>query len=199
MSSAQSPSDKNNKDLSEKLLEELRHGLPLGEIPAALFGNEDIYRLQLRSIFARCWVFLAHDSEIPAVGDYVRRKIGEDNFIVVRDEDGEVHALFDACRHRGVQICRADSGNASVFVCPYHGWSYDTKGNLLGGPLWKNAFGEMSKEDNGLLGVAKLATYNGLIFATLDPSAPSLEEYLGGMKWYLDMVFGLNEHGVEIG
>ncbi len=197
MSSGQSTTRKPGNVL-EQLLEELRQGLPRGEIPAALFGNDEIYNLELRKIFARCWVFLGHDSEVPASGDYVRRKIGEDNFIVVRDEDGEIHALFDACRHRGVQICRADSGNTDMFRCPYHGWTYDTKGNLLGAPLWKNAFGGMAKEENGLLSVAKLATYHGLIFATLDPTAPPLEEYLGGMKWYLDLVFGLNEHGIEI-
>jgi nitrite reductase/ring-hydroxylating ferredoxin subunit len=197
MSSEQSPSRQTSK-VPEQLLEELRQGLPRGEIPAALFGNEEIYRLELRRIFARCWVFLAHESEVPAAGDYVRRKIGEDNFIVVRDHDGEIHALFDACRHRGVQVCRADSGNATEFRCPYHGWTYDTKGHLLGAPLWKNAFGDMSKEENGLLSVAKLESLHGLIFATLDPSAPPLDEYLGGMKWYLDLVFGLNEHGVEI-
>ena len=136
MSSGQSTTRKPGNVL-EQLLEELRQGLPRGEIPAALFGNDEIYNLELRKIFARCWVFLGHDSEVPASGDYVRRKIGEDNFIVVRDEDGEIHALFDACRHRGVQICRADSGNTEIFRCPYHGWAYNTKGNLLGAPLWK--------------------------------------------------------------
>jgi nitrite reductase/ring-hydroxylating ferredoxin subunit len=191
-------SNGNSKSVSERLLDELREGLPNGQIPAALFGNEEIFNLELRKIFARCWVFLAHDSEIPKAGDYVRRKIGQDNFIVVRDDEGAIHALFDACRHRGVQICRADSGNTEIFRCPYHGWAYDTKGNLLGAPLWKNAFGGMSKEANGLLSAAQLSTYHGLIFATLDPTAPSLEEYLGGMKWYLDLVFGLNEHGIEI-
>lgn len=200
MTSAKSfpPATGESKSVPERLLGELHEGLPRGEIPAAIFGNEEIYNLELRKIFARCWVFLAHDSEVPAAGDYVRRKIGEDNFIVVRDEDGEVHALFDACRHRGVQVCRSDSGNTSIFRCPYHGWAYDTKGNLLGGPLWKKAFGTMPKEGNGLRSVAKIGSCHGLIFATLDPTAPSLEEYLGGMKWYLDLVFGLNEHGVEI-
>ncbi|HTY55560.1 MAG TPA: Rieske 2Fe-2S domain-containing protein [Candidatus Binataceae bacterium] len=197
MTGANSSNGKSHS-VSERLLDELREGLPDGLIPAALFGNEEIFNLELRKIFARCWVFLAHESEIPNSGDYVRRKIGQDNFIVVRDEDGGVQALFDACRHRGVQICRADSGNTDIFRCPYHGWAYDTKGNLLGGPLWKNAFGTMSKEQNGLLKVAQLTSFHGLIFATLDPTAPSFEEYLGGMKWYLDLVFGLNRHGVEI-
>lgn len=182
----------------DRLISELLDGLPRGEVPASVFGNEEIYQQELRRIFGRCWVFLAHDSEIPANGDYVVRKIGEDNFIVVRDEDQQIHVLFDACRHRGVQVCRADSGNTKIFRCPYHGWAYDTKGNLVGAPLWRNAFGDMSKEENGLVRAAQVASYRGLVFASLDKSAPPLETYLGGMKWYLDLVFGLNEHGVEV-
>ncbi len=185
-------------DTAEELLEQLRDGLPAGEVPVALFGNQEIYDRELRHIFGRCWVFLAHESEIAAKGDYVLRRIGEDNFIVVRDEQGKINVLFDACRHRGVQVCRADSGNTSHFRCPYHGWTYNTNGELVGAPLWQNAFGGMDKRLNGLVGAAQVDSHQGLIFATLDPTAPPLKEYLGGMGWYLDLVFGLNEHGVEV-
>ncbi|GAA3251439.1 aromatic ring-hydroxylating dioxygenase subunit alpha [Pseudonocardia petroleophila] len=183
---------------ADEVLHKLDDGLPQGEIPAALFGNADVYDRELRSVFGRCWVFLGHESEIQAKGDYVLRRIGEDNFVVVRDEDGGINVLFDACRHRGVQVCRSDSGNTSHFRCPYHGWTYNTKGNLVGAPLWRNAFGGMSKEGNGLSPAAQVASYHGLIFATLDATAPSLEEYLGGMTWYLDLVFGLNSDGIEV-
>ena len=182
----------------EGLLEALAVGLEAGSIPASVFGNEELYKMELRRIFGRAWVYLGHESEISGKGDFVKRKIGEDDFIVVRDQAGEINVLFDACRHRGVQVCRADSGNASQFRCPYHGWTYDTRGNLLGAPLWKNAYQGMSKEANGLTKASQVQSYHGLIFATLDASAPPLKQYLGGMAWYLDLVFGLNEHGIEI-
>ena len=190
--------DTTSASRADKILRELAEGLPKGEVPATLYGDRELYDRERRNVFARCWVYLAHESEIAAKGDYVLRKIGEDYFVVIRDENGGVNVLFDACRHRGVQICRADSGNTSHFRCPYHGWTYDTKGNLVGAPLWKNAFGGMDKSANGLARAAKVASYHGLIFATLDPTAPPLTEYLGGMAWYLDLVFGLNEHGVEV-
>lgn len=183
---------------ADELLEQLDEGVADGEIPAGLFGNREIYEREQRAIFGRCWVYLAHESEIEAKGDYVLRKIGEDNFVVVRDEQADINVLFDACRHRGVQVCRSDSGNTSHFRCPYHGWTYNTKGALVGAPLWRNAFAGMSKEGNGLAKAAGVRSYHGLIFATLDPSAPPLEEYLGGMAWYLDLLFGLNEHGMEV-
>lgn len=183
---------------AKHILDELDAGVDAGSVPASIYGNPEIYELELRKVFGRAWVFLAHESEISQNGDYVLRKIGEDDYIVVRDEDGEVNVLFDACRHRGVQVCRADAGNTSHFRCPYHGWTYNTKGNLIGAPLWKNAFEGMSKEENGLIKAPNVESYHGLIFASLDPGAPPLKEYLGGMAWYLDLVFGLNEHGIEI-
>ncbi|MGV9861069.1 aromatic ring-hydroxylating oxygenase subunit alpha [Rhodococcus koreensis] len=183
---------------ADSILADLAEGLPIGRVPATLYGNRELYEREKLNVFARCWVFLAHESEIPANGDYVLRKMGEDYFVVVRDEDGQVNVLFDACVHRGVQVCRADSGNTSHFRCPYHGWTYDTKGNLVGAPLWRNAFGGLDKDSNGLRAAAKVDSYQGLIFATLDPSAPTLKEYLGGMAWYIDLVFGLNDAGVEV-
>lgn len=186
------------ESIADRILDQLDQGLPRGEIPAALFGNEEIYRRELRKIFARCWVFLGHESEIAARGDYVIRKIGEDNFILVHDDHGQIRVLFDACRHRGVSVCRADSGNTSHFRCPYHGWTYDNSGALVGAPLWRSALAGISKAERGLIPAARVDSYHGLLFASLDPSAPSLEEYLGDMAWYLDLVFGLNEHGVEI-
>lgn len=183
---------------AERVLNNLEEGLPVGKVPATLFGNPAIYQQELRQIFGRCWVFMAHESEIEAKGDYVVRNIGEDKFIVVRDEDDNINVLFDACRHRGVQVCRSDSGNTSHFRCPYHGWLYKNDGRLVGAPLWKNAFGGMEKEGNGLAKAPRVESFHGLIFASLDESVPPLREYLGGMAWYLDLVFGLNSEGVEI-
>jgi phenylpropionate dioxygenase-like ring-hydroxylating dioxygenase large terminal subunit len=195
--------DKNVKPISWKtnpdhLIDALSGGLAEGKIPAAIFGNESLHDRELDRIFARCWVFLAHESEIAECGDYVLRKIGEDDFIVIRDEDGEINVLLDACRHRGVQVCRADAGNTSHFRCPYHGWTYDTKGHLVGAPMWKQALNGVDKSCNSLARAAKVESYHGFIFATLDESAPTFREYLGGMAWYLDLLFGLNEHGVEM-
>lgn len=181
-----------------ELLDELDTNLPEGYIPASIFGDPAIYQAELRRIFGRAWVFMGHESEIAANGDYVVRAIGEDNFIVSRDEQGEIHVLLDACRHRGVQVCRSDAGNSSHFRCPYHGWTYASDGKLIGAPLWKHALEGMDKESNGLLKAPKVESFLGLIFASLDPTAPPLEEYLGGMGWYLSLLFGLDKDGVEV-
>lgn len=181
-----------------RLIARLDEQLPHGRAPAEIFGNPDVHQHELRAVFARCWVFLAHESEIVEPYDFVKRRIGEDDVIVVRGGDGQVRVFLDACRHRGVSVCRVDAGHASHFRCPYHGWTYDTTGRLTGAPAWKAAYDGLSKEDNGLVEVARTASRHGLIFATLDPTTPSFTEFLGGMAWYLDLIFGLDRAGVTV-
>src|ERR1700726_2191276 len=88
----------------DKLMSDLKSGLPRGRIPAAIFGNQEVYNRELRRVFGRCWVFMAHESELPAPGAFVRRNIGTDSFIVVRDSAGQIRVLMNACRHRGTQV-----------------------------------------------------------------------------------------------
>ena len=86
-------------------------------------------------------MFLAHESEIPDPGDYVVRRVLADSFIVARDEAGVVRVMFNMCLHRGMQVCRAEMGNASHFRCPYHAWTYRNDGRLAGLPFHEEAYG----------------------------------------------------------
>jgi phenylpropionate dioxygenase-like ring-hydroxylating dioxygenase large terminal subunit len=164
-----------------------------GQIPAFVFSDPEIYRLEQEAIFGRCWLFVAHESEIPSPGDYVTRSIGEHPVIAARDEDGRVRVLLNVCRHRGMRICRADLGNASHFRCPYHGFTYKNTGELIGIPFEQEIYGaDLDKKRFGLI-PARSDTYAGLIFATWDEQAEPLREYLGPMAWYLDLLVGRAE------
>jgi nitrite reductase/ring-hydroxylating ferredoxin subunit len=103
------------------VLQDVRRGM----IPAHIYNDEEISRLERERLFSRAWVFVGHTAEIPQPGDYVVRRVLENSFIVGRGEDGEVRALLNMCLHRGMQVCRAEMGNASHFRCPYRGWSVD--------------------------------------------------------------------------
>lgn len=188
----------NGQSEIERLLEEMDRSLERGLIPARIFNDPEIHRLELERLFARAWVFVGHETEIPRPGDYCLRYIGQDPFIFVRDEAGSVRVLFNACRHRGVQVCRAERGNASHFRCVYHGWTYKNTGELIGIPAAEEAYKGFDKSAWGLLPAPQVASIHGLVFASLDPQAPPLETYLGGMKWYLDLLFGLTEEGMEV-
>ncbi|MFD0883460.1 aromatic ring-hydroxylating dioxygenase subunit alpha [Streptosporangium algeriense] len=172
--------------------------LDRGLLPSHVFNDPDIHRLELERLFTRAWCFVGHESEIPTNGDYVVRTIGEDPFILVRDEHGVVRVLLDACRHRGTRVCRVEKGNASNFRCPYHGWTYSNSGDLVGAPAINTAYRGLDRSQWGLVPAAHVRSVHGLVFASLDQNAPPLEDYLGGMKWYLDLMFGLHPEGLEV-
>src|SRR5688572_23473788 len=167
------------------------------EVSRRIFIEREIYEEELEKIFARCWLFLAHESQVPNPGDFVSAYMAEDPVLVVRDSRGSIGAFLNTCRHRGMRVCRADAGNAAAFTCTYHGWTYGNDGKLVGVPGYKEYYyEELDMEQWGLVPVAQVDTYAGLIFGTFDAEAPSLTEYLGPTATYcMDVMFSRREGG----
>ncbi len=182
-----------------QMLEELLEGIEDGLVPAWIFNDPELFELEQQKIFSRSWVYMAHESEIPQAGDYVLRYVANNPYIVVRGEDGVVRALLDMCRHRGMRVCRAELGNASHFRCPFHGWTYRNDGSLVGVPAEREAFGPgFDKAEWGLRSIPRLEVFDGMIFGNLDPQAPPLEEWLGEIRWYLELVTKRSPAGLEV-
>ena len=182
---------------TSEIIERVGGALDEGRYPMAMMNNEAVYAQELRRIFARAWVYLGHISEFEQPGDYARRYIGEDPFIVTRDETGELHAFLDSCMHRGAQFCTAETGNTSHFRCPYHGWTYRNDGTLQGMPHMNEAYQDLD-EDEITLEEAHLDSYQGLLFGRIANEGPTLEAYLGDFTWYLDVLFGTTAEGMTV-
>lgn len=169
------------------------------EVSVAALHDEQLYELEMERIFAKAWLMIGHETEIPEVGDYVVRLMGEDQVIVARAADGQVHVSLNVCPHRAMHICLSDSGNARVHKCIYHGWAFRPDGSFIGAPIEREQMhGNIKTKQQLGLKKARVQLYGGLVFATWNHDGPSLEDWLGDMKFYYDMLFCRTDKGLEV-
>ena len=168
-----------------------------GKIDRRIFSDQSIYDEEMSKIFGRAWLMIGHESLVPRVNDFFHTYMGEDPVILTRDSRGRVRAFLNMCRHRGNRVVRCDDGNASHFMCTYHGWTYANDGALTHVPGESEAYYDaLDKSSLGLI-EARIDTYAGIVFATWAPDAPSLEAYLGDARWYLDTLFNRRDCGMQ--
>jgi phenylpropionate dioxygenase-like ring-hydroxylating dioxygenase large terminal subunit len=155
------------------------------KIHASLYTDTRIFAEEMERIFHRGWVFVGHDSEIPRPGDFVTRRVGTEPVIMVRGGDGAVAVLVNRCMHRGTMVCPAERGSTRTFACPYHGWTYDLGGALLGVP-YPGGYEGFDKAAHGLTRASRVGAYRGFVFASLAVEGMTLAEHLGPATRLID-------------
>lgn len=157
----------------------------LTRIPDWVYTDQTIYEREVEKIFhGRTWNYVALECEVPKAGDFIRSNVGPTPVVVVRDDDGSINVFENRCSHRAAEFCRELSGNAKEFVCPYHQWSYDLQGHLVGVPFRRgvNGKGGMPADFNPAQhGLRRLnvTTHRGVVFASYVRDMESLQDYLG--------------------
>ncbi len=165
-------------------------------IPNWAYTDPQIFARELDRIFgASDWLYVCLEAEIPNPSDFKRSQLGNRDVIAVRDADGAINVLVNRCAHRSMQVCTAARGSTKEFVCPYHQWTYDLAGNLLGVPFRRGYRGQggmpadFRPEEHGLQRLA-VTSRHGVVFASFGAPNESLETYLGErMLGYFDRVF----------
>lgn len=151
--------------------------------------SPEVFVQEMKRIFDHTWLYVGHESEIREPGDYVRRPVGGRPVFMVRGaKSGEINVFHNTCTHRGAVVCRKDAGNAKVFQCFYHAWSFDSEGKLVGVP-GKDAYAEgLDMSALGLKRAARVDSYRGFVFASFDADVVDLGDHLGDARYYLDLV-----------
>lgn len=152
----------------------------------SVYTDPSFFQEEMQKVFGGLWTFLCHESELPEKNSFKRVRMGLRPLIVTRDSDDQFHALFNRCAHRAASVCQEASGRAKRFTCSFHGWTYTNDGKLMAVPYPKGYGDCLKKEELGLKKVPRIETYRGFIFGTLNPDMPSLSDYLGNAKQYLD-------------
>jgi choline monooxygenase len=153
-----------------------RPTLEASVLPPYCYTSPQWYEREVEHIFLKDWLMVDRADRIPNVGDYFVVEIVGESVIVARGHDGQVRAFANTCRHRGTPIA-AGQGNCKAFRCPYHRWTYSLEGALLGAPEMQQTKG-FDRSDFSLTPV-RLDRWDGFLFITFDPDAPTLREFLG--------------------
>jgi choline monooxygenase len=147
-------------------------------MPSRFYTDPQIFTLECQHIFRTSWFFLCREDQLAKAGDYRTFDSCGGPLLVITGHDQTRRCFANFCRHRG-SILLEGEGSASHIVCPYHAWSYRTDGQLYGCPDMKDAEG-FDRIEYGLIPV-RMESWNGFLFATFDPAASPLKDYLGDM------------------
>ncbi len=174
---------------------DFNHLIQTDRIHGSLYTDPEIYQQELEKIFYQGWVFVGHDSEIPEPGDWVRRNIGEQPVLMIRDNQNQVQILMNRCTHRGNLLCTKKQGHGKQLVCPYHGWVFGNDGQLLDTPEASGYGSNFNKATFDIPQAAHVDSYRGFVFACLAEQAITLAEHLGDAAELLDRMADMSPEG----
>jgi choline monooxygenase len=146
-------------------------------IPASWYVDERIAELERTNVFGRTWQVVARVDQLARPGEFVTTELAGEPLVVVRGSDGQLRAFYNVCRHHAAAVVTEEHGAASIFRCPYHGWSYGLDGGLKGAPEFEGVCG-FDRSQNGLVPV-RVETWEQFVFVNLDANAAPLTDFLG--------------------
>ncbi len=171
-------------------------------LPRKYYTDEQILNMELEHIFQENWLYVGRSQQLENEGDYTTVSIGKESVIVLRSPGGGINAFYNVCRHRGTRICSEEEGSFSRSIqCPYHGWTYNLQGELIGAPLMGAAEG-FDKKDYPLHSVP-LAEWEGFLFINLSDTPEPFEKIFEPLlsrfsDWQMSSLVEHGRHDYEI-
>ena len=148
-------------------------------LPAAWYTDQAIFEREQQRVFRSCWQYVGLTEQLARPGDFFTCHLGAVPVVVARDNDGQVRAFVNVCRHRGSELVRDACGNRKTLQCHYHAWTYNLDGSLRAAPGSKDEAG-FCKEDFPLFSLP-LETWGPFLFVNPDRQAAPLAQVLGNL------------------
>ncbi len=165
-----------------------------------IYHDPDIFEREMETIFHSAWIYLCHESQLRDAGDYFSTAIGRHPVFVIRGDDGELRCFYNACSHRGTRLTPRRTGNATTLTCRYHGWCFNDEGRctLVRGGSEGYTADALDRIGADLRPIAGLGNYKGFVFGCLDADAPGLDEFLGDVRPFIDLMSDQSPDGMEV-
>lgn len=160
------------------LLEQYKKGWSLER---EFYTSQEVFEQEMTYIWKQHWLFAGFSCEIPESGDYLTYMVLDQSVIIIRDDDGQIYAHHNSCRHRGSAICLEERGHEDKLKCPYHSWVYDKNGSLRSARLMPD---DLDKSQLGLHPV-HVAMIEGAIFISLADKPPDFSQEIAALSPYL--------------
>jgi carnitine monooxygenase subunit len=147
-------------------------------LPAWLYRDEAFFAHEAERVLRPSWQLVCHLNDIPATGDCQTFDFLGDSILVLRGDDRAVRAFHNVCRHRGARLVEGPAGHCPLRLrCPYHAWTYDLQGRLVGMPL-RESYAGLDPGAHGLKPV-RHEIYRGFVFVRIgDGGGPSVAEMM---------------------
>lgn len=149
--------------------------------PVEYYTSSEWFARERQAIFRALPRMMAHKSELPQAGSFLRRDMAGLPLLLTRDGDGQVHAFLNVCRHRGTRLVDDMSGCRKRFSCPYHAWTWDNLGKLIGVPHGDQGFPDMNRDDFGLKRLPAVESHGWIWVSPVEGVALDIEAYLEGL------------------
>jgi Rieske 2Fe-2S family protein len=165
-------------------------------LPSSWYTSERVFALEKERIFCRDWICVARAEELAEPGAWRVLDVAGESLLLLRTAKGELRAFYNVCRHRGTRLCRDPADPAAQaplpggiaagrITCPYHQWSYDFDGRLVGAPHLAAEPGFDRSQFS--LYPAAVDCWGGFVFLNLSPAAaPPLAAQLAGIPARLE-------------
>ena len=165
--------------------------------PISRYASEERFEREQAMIFRRKPMIAAHSADLKNPFDFITLDFMGLPILLTRDGEGTAQAFLNVCRHRGAKLEQSAEGCKKIFTCPYHAWSYDSKGALRSVPHEEQGFPDLAHAERGLRRLPVMEAH-GFIWVIANPETaemPDIKDWLAGLDDDLNWL-GMSQHEV---